>query len=348
MENWKKINDIPIFHIIGTWRSGTTLLSTMLNEHPEIISTHESTFAVAAMHRFGKTTTWTEEQVTVFYEWLWRDRNLNFIWNIDRKVLKQQLYTYASHHPNPTLGGLCKLVYAAYQSQENTKTPKALVDKNPIYTLLTAELDALYCTSANRYICLVRDYRDNIVSRMRYRFHQLPLTSVYAEWWRVMNQHIVALHREHPERFLLIRYEDLAEFPDRTTDKIMHFIGLTSDPSMLEFRTTTEKNKNAYLENLQASFQNNTDAFIEERKAMGGNLLKTINTSSIGGWKTQLTARQQQIAALSCDQTATLLHFSKEVKRVKRVDLLLVRFLARQYVGISKRLFLRKIRRGKR
>lgn len=52
--------------------------------------------------------------------------------------------------------------------------------------------------------------------------------------WRRGVQRALAMQRAHPDRFLIVRYEDLVREPEHVVQEICDFAGLTYDPSCLE------------------------------------------------------------------------------------------------------------------
>ena len=290
--------NIKIHHIIGAWRSGTTMLSSILDAHPNTISTHESTFVMGLYSRFSSIKNWTEKDVEAFYKQLWKDRNLNHVWKLDKQALREDLFRYYRENENVSFSELVKLVYLHYQSINEKAEIHTIIDKNPIYSLYLNQLMVLY--PETKFIYLVRDYRDNVVSRMKYKFHDLQWASIYAQWWNIINESVLKKQAQFPDRFLTVRYEDLANEPEKYVQQICTFLDMPYQPQMLEFNKHFKQHTEAYIGNLQEGFDDHSAEFHNKRMSMGENLFKPINTSKVAAWKNELNDEQLRLIEYIC------------------------------------------------
>jgi hypothetical protein len=69
MEN---IREIPIFFILGRPRSGTTLLTTLFNAHPNVRIAPEFPILLPLYQKFRKVKDWDEEAIRSFTDHLFR------------------------------------------------------------------------------------------------------------------------------------------------------------------------------------------------------------------------------------------------------------------------------------
>ena len=63
-----ELSQIPFFFIVGRPRSGTTLLRTLFDAHPNVTIPPECQFIVNLYPKYGKTSNWTESLLLSFHE----------------------------------------------------------------------------------------------------------------------------------------------------------------------------------------------------------------------------------------------------------------------------------------
>ena len=339
-----EVNKIPIYHIIGAWRSGTTLLSSILDSHPELISTHESPFVMRAYARFSKVPVWKEKDVMSFFKVVMQDKYLATVWSIDREVLKKSLLDYVGLKKSTSLADLCKIVYLHYHSINPKTEIKGIVDKNPIYSLWSENLMKIY--PETKFIALVRDYRDNLISRKKYKFHSFQSNSIYAEWWNKVNHEIISLRAAYPEKVLIINYENLVTNPMEEVSRIANFLELKFKEEMLEFNRNFETNAEQYLSNLKEGLQDRSPEFQSTRMAMGANLFNPINNSRVGVWEKTLSRKEIELIEYICGDVGEALGYSKSSGNRRGINLAIKKLLSRLYVEMSSRIHLYRLKNG--
>lgn len=57
-----EIEKLPMVFIIGRGRSGTTLLQTIMDAHPTIITANESPFIINLKQKYSKINQWSAEK----------------------------------------------------------------------------------------------------------------------------------------------------------------------------------------------------------------------------------------------------------------------------------------------
>ena len=157
-------------------------------------------------------------------------------WRLDKAELHDDLRKFAN---GKSFSDVCREVYAHYARKNGMASPSLLGDKNPTYTLFIPKLAGLFPQA--RFVCLVRDYRDNILS-----FHQvgfdLQSTSALAGRWNAFNREILKFSRLLPRRFLILRYEDLLLEPRKEIERVCSFLDVPYLPQMLEFYKQPKSN----------------------------------------------------------------------------------------------------------
>ena len=191
--------DAPIF-VIGSPRSGTTLVRLMLDSHSRISCGEETHFlrdlgAIVGRHwglvaSYGFERRWWIERIAAFY------------------------------------GG--------FQAQVLARSGKARwAEKDPTYTLILDLVDELFPDAV--YVHLVRGGHD-VVASFRDRWgYRSALRAARTEWARYVRS-ARALERRLPsERFLEVRYERLVADPEPEARRLFAFLGEPWEPRVLEF-----------------------------------------------------------------------------------------------------------------
>ena len=220
-------SDERMFFIVGRGRSGSTLLARMLDAHPAIAVAEESLFIMSLAGRYGRGR-WDARRVRRFSRDLWYEERMRR-WGLQRDALEA---TLAHGADEATFPRLCADVYAASAAARGKGDARLLGDKNPHYGLLVPALARLFPRA--RFIHLVRDYRDNILSYRSVRF-DLSSPGGLAYRWKRYNEAILAAARAMPDRCLRVRYEDLVASPESELRRICRFLGVPFTAEQLRF-----------------------------------------------------------------------------------------------------------------
>ncbi len=190
----------PIF-IIGSARSGTTLLRMMLDSHPRISCGEETKFLAdlapilgdhwRLLSRYGFERDWWLERIRDFY------------------------------------GGF----QAAYLAKRGKG--RRWAEKTPGYTLHLAFVDELFPDA--QYVHIIRDGHDVVASfreRWGYRAGVRAANSVWAHYVRTARTFGATLPAD---RYHELRYEALVGDPEGTMRALLEFLGEDWDPQVLRF-----------------------------------------------------------------------------------------------------------------
>ena len=259
-----KTSNRPIF-IFGCPRSGTSLLSRILNCHPRIAIPFES-------HLYN-----------TFYPWLKYYGNLDKKQNRERLV-KDILSTEVIRDwvPRPdfyqTLNAIKQynfqgIVNAFMQTWATDQGKERWGEKTPAHLFYWREI--LEAFPNLQVIHIVRDGRDVSLSWKRSRFgpkHVYPLAKKWIHYLETVDKFKSVLAQD---TFIETRYEDLVLNPTHEIQRICHFLGEEFMPEMLNFHTkhisypTDEKNQK--------------------------NLSQPLLKENINKWQHDITARELRI-----------------------------------------------------
>ncbi|MDZ7720694.1 MAG: sulfotransferase [Balneolaceae bacterium] len=223
-----------IFFIMGTSRSGSTLLQSMLSSHSELIVPPETHFFHSYQHlrdEYNRTTeksSFRDGLVDFWYDHKTRIRdldlqkedvlqlanNLNLTAPLDLFIL--QLTMYRIQRDKPILG---------------EKTPRHMLH---IPEILAAFPDA-------KIISLFRDPRAKAYSEIKTKFGS-PSVFVSAKRWRKYVQVHQRFEKElSDEQYMMLRYTDLISDVEGVLQKICAFLGVSFQEQMLNYYNRDEK-----------------------------------------------------------------------------------------------------------
>ncbi|MCB2141176.1 sulfotransferase [bacterium] len=209
------------FFIVGSGRSGTTLLRLILCSHSKISIPPETWFIIQLIEELPidryLTTCETElalKIITSHYRWpdMGIDSN-DFRDKVDKKM---------------KLIDIINIVYAHHLKVENKSV---WGDKTPPYIKIIPELIQLYPDA--KFIHLIRDGRDVAASFYRLQWKGKWLSRSIIEWKESIEKYLSYKNENIGDRILEIKYEDLVVHTERIIKKICGFIGQKFEPSML-------------------------------------------------------------------------------------------------------------------
>jgi hypothetical protein len=301
MEN---ISEIPIFFILGRPRSGTTLLTTLFNAHPNVRIAPEFPILLPLYQKFRNVKEWDEEAILSFVDHLFR----HYVFNnrtLDHYMLDKDAFTadlMELKHTGTTQDFLKSINYHSFTVFEKGKTLR-IGDKNPVYSIYAKRLLKIFPEA--KFICIIRDYRDNFVSirKLSELKMEAPILSLQISRWKYAARIFLACRKKYPDRFRIVRYEDLVTEQEKTVRELFEFIGITYDPAVFDFYTKKEETLKAY-----------NDPMIEK---FHGSLMKPVNTSRMNLWKKELTPAQVRIADQIAGKYADLFGYQRDGKQFR-------------------------------
>ena len=217
----------PPFFIVGSARSGTTLLRLILNAHPEVAVPPESRF-ITELWR-GADEVPVEPVLAAIVA---HDRFE--AWDVPIEAVREEL----SGRSTASYADVITAPHRAY-ARLNGKTRWG--DKTPRYVEHIPFLGALLIDA--RFIHLIRDGRNVALSYADVPFGPRTVTAA-ARLWAARVSAGISGGRPLGERYLEVRYEDLVEDAEGETKLICGFLGLEFDPGMLDY---TERARAAVL-----------------------------------------------------------------------------------------------------
>ena len=208
-----------MFFIVGSARSGTTLLRTILNAHPDVAVPPESRFI---------TELWRNEEEVQVEELLGEleQHRLFGVWELDIDQVREEV----AEIPRALY---VDVLEAAYRAWAKSKGKTCWGDKTPRYIEQIPLLAGLWPEA--KFIHQIRDGRNVVMSYADVPFGPKTLGKA-ADLWRKR----VSLGLAHgrplgPERYLEIRYEEFTADPTNQTMALCAFLGVEFHPDMLDY-----------------------------------------------------------------------------------------------------------------
>jgi Sulfotransferase family len=213
-----------MFFIVGSARSGTTLLRLILNAHPEVAVPPESRFIVEL---------WTgrdDVSVDSFLRGLSSHR-LFRAWNLPIEDVRAEL------------GGMEVVPYrnavlAAYRAFAKSAAKTVYGDKTPRYVEYISFLSGLFPDS--RFVHLVRDGRNVAMSYADVPFGPKTVAKAATLWAGRVRAGMATGRVLGRGRYIESRYEDLVEDPEGEIKSVCRFLEIEYQPAMLEYKEVAE------------------------------------------------------------------------------------------------------------
>lgn len=252
--------------IFGAPRSGTSLLSRLLDSHSRIAIPFES-------HLFNQ---WLP-RLAAYGDLSALDNRRRLV----RDIVELGVVNDWDTHPTvddiealidePTFGGVSRAILDWWAA---TQDKPRWGEKTPHHTLL--HKDALTAWPEALVVIIERDPRDVALSWKEARFggdHVLPFANAWVRYLSACDEVRATLP---PNQWIELRYEDLVRSPKAELERVMTFLGEAYEPAQLDFHQG-------------GGADWHTDAR-NERK-----LRQPISEQSIGRWRSGLSAREVKL-----------------------------------------------------
>lgn len=266
------------------------MLRLMLDAHPNILIPPEAHFIKNLYSTYGRKKSWSLKDKERFIDDLQLDHKVKF-WRLDYGQLRKALLKLPQ---NTGFRQVCDTVYSCYSSPFPKKEIEFFGDKAPNNSLYLDLLLKLYPDAI--FIHLVRDYRDVIEAFLMVNFESHVVSSL-AYRWNMYNEPFLRYQRQFPDKFYLVRYEDLVANPEKEMSQLLSRLNLSFSSDMLRFHETAKEIK-SHLKDDESHFFKSLD--------------EPINTTKVGRWRTALNEKQIRTAEHICGKLGQKLGYEPE------------------------------------
>lgn len=272
----KHIGHPPMPFIVGSGRSGTTLLRMMLDAHPDMVITPETHWLPDLLALLNQDPSDLDRLVSLVAghpKW------------IDMGLSDQALANVITQHDPLEPGETVRRIYQAYA--EKHASPR-VGDKTPLHNRSMHAIASRLPEA--RFIHIIRDGRDVAVSHRNLWFGPGNDVRAAASAW-IWNIREARQQAEFVPYYMEIRYGELLAYPEDVLWRIGEFIHLPFDPVQLKYYLNAE----ARLNELQD--QNEACGLVtrEQRKALFERTKSPPDTSRIGRWRDQMSSEDLRV-----------------------------------------------------
>lgn len=221
--------------VCGYYRSGTTLMHGLLQSHPDVLALpSEARWFGTWRHRLAS----IEELHDGWIRRAVAPDGIPPFWSLgrpweggpDRYLLFTRSLLARRRWPGDLLGA----VAAAFADAHET-TPSVWMEKTPGDELHRDEIVRAYPDA--RFVQLVRDPRATIASIRGWNASGRPLTST-PEAAVELRRSLELARSQEGDRYVVVRYEDLVEMPEREMRRVADILGLPWSDALVTPATT--------------------------------------------------------------------------------------------------------------
>jgi len=196
------------FFVVGSPRSGTTLLSVLLDRHSRLCVPPETAYFFEIAPRL-----WYRPRWVSLHRLLRRWPRLDEL-GLDADTVVRALPRDGAVEPALLMTLLGLYAEARHKARAGEKTPLHLLRVGRLFRHFP---DA-------RVLCVLRDGREASLSLAAMPWHRGTLAEAAAIWRRSVRV-MERWERAAPDRFLVVRYEHLVRSPEHTLRAVMAFLG---------------------------------------------------------------------------------------------------------------------------
>jgi len=290
----EKIEALPIFFIIGRPRTGSTLIRTLFDAHPNVIIPPECPIVMNLFPKYGQIKNWNKKKLLDFYKDVQKQRKFPS-WQIDLDKLKNDILGCEG---KTTFQHLIRILYINNNSLFDKEAIIALGDKNPVYSIYLKKI--LKAFPDAKFIHLTRDYHDNILSILKVDF-EAPLVPLIAYRWRYSAINILKLKKKCPSQFYTIKYEDFVNDHREHYRKLCEFVGVPYDDKVFEFYKKRDEVYKLYPKKTLDKYHKS--------------LFQPISNQKVGLWKTAMKEKDIKTADAVIGKYSEMLGYERKYKK---------------------------------
>lgn len=289
--------------IIGIPRSGTTLLSFILNKNKQVLALHEPKFAAKVIRDKKESNLNSFSNCKSYFSNIKDFHNVkDSPYQIDTKKLAEVWKTPQKNRSVKSIS--FKIAKAIKFLDKDNIYIDTIFDKNPIYTLRIDDLVEAFPEA--KFIVTTRDYRAFALSNMEKRN---PTKKIHSYLylgikWNFMHKHMLRALDKYANKCLLVKYEDLVSQTKTTVKEICDFCNIEYSDDML----SPEKFN---LENRM-----DIDSFSKRKKTKYKDLSKPINNNREEAWKNKLSSKNIEKLDITCQNIGSKLGYKQTKKPI--------------------------------
>jgi len=268
--NGEELSCIPFF-IIGSGRSGTTLLMAILTSHPDLFVSPESKVMGRLVRSCQSLNFLPWRQLSRLIVSQFEARRKFDLWQVNVAGFYDELLSLRKRERS--LAKALDMFYC-YCGRQKKGEFRMWGDKSPLNTLNLGWIHEVFPQA--KFIHIIRDGRD-VVSSMLIK-GDTPAGRDIEIACRRWNQSIELAQRfgkMKGKQYVELRYEELVSHPELAVKRICQFLSVDYQPGMLHHQARQE--------------------LLLTKLKHHRNVRKPVNPDSIGKWKNRLNVRQKHL-----------------------------------------------------
>lgn len=198
------------FFIVGCPRSGTTLLSVLLDRHPNICVTPETNFFNEIAPQLHKPDSPSVPEI--FNRW---ERSNELSIDINK---------ISARYPDEYTGLASGLLIEILDAYTKNKGKQICAEKTPQHLEHVPQI--LREINDAKILCMLRDGRDVVLSLMSMPWWQNKSIEDTAKLWKHYIRTMEVFQKSYPSQFKTLKYEELIDTPKETLSEVMQFLNL--------------------------------------------------------------------------------------------------------------------------
>jgi len=261
----------PMPFVVGVARSGTTLLRSLLDAHPDMaIPTETQWFAgvIGVMLRNPGDVRGIVKEIRLSPNWLERE--------VRNGVLKNILKLHEQSNPGNTI----RRIYAAYAAKHGAKR---YGDKTPRHSNFMADISKILPEA--RFVHIIRDGRDVALSLREVWWGTKDIRRAACTWINTIRE--ARQQAQELPHYMEVRFHELVENPDKVLRDIGAFLEIDLDYTRL--CKTSNPQRNAI------NLQENSSMVLDKNQSKKNMRFTSLDDSRINRWKTEMPP--EEIAA---------------------------------------------------
>lgn len=258
----------PPFFILGSGRNGSTLLSALLNQHPELMIPPEQwvLYEMIIKYKLFNFHSWND--LVNLMLGLIADPGSNEGWATDFTPLYTELKQLSKE--DRCLQEIIDAIYSLHGDQQEQQF-ECWGEKSPINTVYLKFIYPVYPDS--QYIFLLRDGRDVVSSMVKNNNREINFA--IWKWKHSIRMYRWIRKRVSEDQLLLVRYEDLVRQPESTLKKLTQFLNISFSKNIL-------------------NHQGSLDYLNVREMQHHQNLQNPLSSTSIGKWEKRLSEKEKE------------------------------------------------------
>ncbi|MDX9932621.1 MAG: sulfotransferase [Bacteroidales bacterium] len=260
----ENIESLPLFFIMGRPRSGTTMLRSMFDAHPNVTIPPE--FPVLASVIRLAHDSWKESTIDEFVSLAVSNRKFANI-HLSADEIKNALKEKLADSDTFDFSLAFKITNALFVSAFEKNEILAIGDKNPVYSLYIQRLRLIFPEA--KFIFLRRHLFSVVDSVYKTNF-ELHWPAVIAWQWKKSFRFAQRDLKQYSSFGFDLKYEDLVANPEKNLRDLCEFIQIPFSDKMLLFNSENQLAK----------------TYGDTLKKAHASLLKDIHKVKIPEWKT--------------------------------------------------------------